>query len=733
MVLKNPARDSSHPGPGLSNSLAELSVGQKVNISGPVSFALWPGQMVRVIEGHRLRRDQYLRIRIYDAEQATSSWHAALGDADGSTEPRAFVAGERFVIRGTDVSYYIPPTGVEVIPDEEGCYVRDAVVLGRLEYCILVGDDGSEVYHRGEAVVFPGADQRFVERDGRRIFPAIELTETTGVYVKVTAPYVDADGTEHHEGEELFISGREGARIYFPRTEHALIRVGGQVLHQAVAIPRGEGRYLLDRQSGEVALRRGPQMLLPDPRREVITRRVLGAQELALYYPGNDEAQRYNEALRRSCASRPTQPVAELLADDTDTVPDKPALSNDSGRGGQLERATELQGLRTITLDTKYEGAVTIDVWSGYAVQVVDRTGARRVVVGPATLLLEYDERLQPLTLSTGTPKSDEQLVSTVYLQVSGNKVSDRIALVSHDLVSATLTLTYRVSFEEPADAWFAVENYVKLICDHASSILKGRARQTPIRELVADVTEIVRDTLLGEKTEQGQQRPGLAFAECGARVFDVEVLDLTVDDTEVRELLDEAQLSAINHVVALSDREAELASRQRIEQIERLLDGAAHETALLRIRRQLEQAELQHDRAQQQQTHNAELAKARRLQQIADTEQEGQLQKLKLEMTRADQQLELAHRQAQQQLALAALQARVQGAVQQAEAFSPQLVAALNRLGDEQLLAGLSENFGELAAVEGRGLLETARKFLDFIPASMVPTLKAADGEKDT
>lgn len=65
-----------------------------------------------------------------------------------------------------------------------------------------------------------------------------------------------------------------------------------------------------------------------------------------------------------------------------------------------------------------------------------------------------------------------------------------------------------------------------------------------------------------------------------------------------------------------------------------------------------------------------------------------------------------------------------------QAEAFSPQLVAALTRLGDTQLLSALSENFGELAAVEGKGLLEVAKKFLDFnATAAVIPTLKNGGG----
>ena len=61
MVLKNPARDGGHPKPGLASSGIKLEVGRKVVVHGPVSFALWPGQMAKVIAGHRLRSNQISR------------------------------------------------------------------------------------------------------------------------------------------------------------------------------------------------------------------------------------------------------------------------------------------------------------------------------------------------------------------------------------------------------------------------------------------------------------------------------------------------------------------------------------------------------------------------------------------------------------------------------------------------------------------------------------------------
>ena len=57
----------------------------------------------------------------------------------------------------------MPPTGVEVVPNAEGRFVRDALTLERLQYCILVDETGDKDYQRGPKVVFPKPTQRFYE------------------------------------------------------------------------------------------------------------------------------------------------------------------------------------------------------------------------------------------------------------------------------------------------------------------------------------------------------------------------------------------------------------------------------------------------------------------------------------------------------------------------------------------------------------------------------------------
>jgi major vault protein len=703
--------------------LAELQVGKKVVVKGPASFALWPGQMARVVEGHRLASSQYLVVRVYDAALAQKDPAAVLG-VDVAGDDVVFEVGQKFVVQGDRTGFYMPPNGVEVVADDQGSLIREAVTLQRLEYCVLKGETGKKRIVRGEAVVFPQPDESFLDEDGRRRFRALELSSTTGLHIKVIAPYVDDAGAAHSEGDELFLTGAT-TRLYFPRDEHAIVRTAhGGELHHAVAIPAGEGRYVLDKKTGDVRLIEGPRMLLADPRDEVIVRRLLSDRECMLMFPGNAEALQVNR-LGRGAVGRTT------TADVESTSTSQAASAAASQKRVKPEATSEgidtfaraFQKPTALLLDTKYDGAVSVDVWSGYAICVKDRRGQRRVVQGPQSVLLAFDETLEALALSTGTPKTSTKLLSTVFLKMQGNQVSDVVDVATADLVDARVHVTYRVSFEGDAARWFVVDNYVKLLCEHAASMIKGKVRKTSIRALRNEVVELVRDAILGDKTEAG--RKGLVFAENGMRVFDVEVHSVDVVDDGVRELLDAAQKESVRAAVVVAQKTANLDDKRRLEEITRQLLAEDETTKLLqkRIEGELEDATQGLERRRME--HRRALLDEKAAAELAATKADAELRALRLLARQHETNEELRELTERQRLELAALAAQTQARVQQAQALSPELGAALTRLGDAQLLSALSENFGELAAVEGKGLLETARKFLDFAPSTTFPQLR--------
>ncbi len=486
-VLKNPAKNGKHPEIGNKAPMPELETGRKVNISGPASFALWPGQMAKVFSGHRLRSNQYLLVRVYDQAAARANWKnatiettAAEGDkekdGDFTVEADKLTMGQLIVIRGIDVSFFIPPTGLEVVSDAAGNLVRDAVTLERLDYALLLGENGEKRFVRGPAVVFPEPTEVFVtrEEDGKetRKFRSIELNETSGIYVKVIADYED-DGKQYQVGDELFIKGTsDGDKIYFPREEHALVKYGDHEVHYATAIPAGEGRYVLERLTGNVKLIKGPAMYLPDPRTEVFVRRILDQKLCGLLYPGNAEALAHNKQLQGALASEEAAVGAPLTrgmagsmllgaaAAAAPTMDAHYLVSNsaeDRGLGGlsakgftgdALDRKGRYTEPRTVTLNTKYAGAVTTDIWTGYAIKLVKKSGEQRVEVGPKSVMFEYDEVPQVLKLSTGKPKNADNLFHTGFLQIFANKVSDVIDIETVDYCKMQLKLSYRVNFE---------------------------------------------------------------------------------------------------------------------------------------------------------------------------------------------------------------------------------------------------------------------------------------------
>jgi major vault protein len=284
--------------------------------------------------------------------------------------------------------------------DEQGrpLFVRDALTLEKLEYCILIDESGSKRYEKGPQVVFPKPTEAFrKDEKGNVKFRAIELNEIQGLHIKVISSYSDETG-DHKEGEELFITGKDTA-IYFPREEHSLIKYDGKSKHFATAVPTGEGRYVMDRITGEIRMVKGPAMLLPDPRHEVIVRRALSDNQTGLWYPGNIESAEYNRILRSIQLQAPTTrqgaisegdfergakkslrrnaaPIAVAASYNVSALMDASLVSGDQQHiGDEFSRGSSYTQPRTLTLNTKFEGVPSIDIWTGHAVMVVSKSG----------------------------------------------------------------------------------------------------------------------------------------------------------------------------------------------------------------------------------------------------------------------------------------------------------------------------------------------------------------------
>ena len=735
LVLKNPTKSGRRPTAGTSNNLPEdIEIGRKINIPGPVSFALYPGQMAKVVKGHALRTNQYLLARVYDAARASVEGGQVI-DADGNVvvpEKKDYVNGQILVIKGTDISFYIPPTGIEVIPlqnDDALGYIRDAVTLERLEYCILKDEDGNKRYVHGPEVVFPEPTESFVTSPkGGFIFRAIELSKISGIYVKVIAEYADDDGTVHPVGEELFITG-DNQMIYYPRPEHAIINYDEKILHHAIAIPDGEGIYVMNRMNGEIKTVRGPAMYLPDPRVEVVVKRKLSQRECNLWYPGNQTALAYNAGLTEKslekAIAKSVKAATANLDSSTATAYSVTNSVNNINREFQtlaylesnagISRGTSYTKPRTITLDNKYDGVVSLDVWTGYAVNVVSKNGTRKVVRGPQTILLDYDQTLEELQLSTGKPKTTDKVEHTVFLRYENNKVSDIISVETKDFVECSVKVSYCVDFD-PAymDSWFSVDNYVKYLCDRIRSLLKREVKKHTIEDFYQNYSDIVRNIAIdySENTtseKASNRHEGRFFRENGMFVKDCEVLSLTVE-SEIAEILESHQRDMVEKSLELSDAEA------RVKVAEALFDAEKKENELASTKL-INRMNLQGEEARRKLEIQAEVNRKQEAEKQAAKQAEKDMQVLidaihEAEMTRKQKETDanIAEKQALADIEKAKQEAYAKTVADVMKSIQPDLVAAIQAQSDGKVFNSIATGIAPYAIGNG----ESAAEFVD-------------------
>lgn len=745
-ILKNPVKDNKHPQRGTSNTLPEeMLVGQKINVRGPASFALYPGQMAKVIRGHALRSNQYLLARVYEAETANNS-QGEVRDAEGNLIERTekYTNGQILVIKGTEVSFYIPPTGIEVIPVENDArkgYVREAVTLERLEYTILKDENGSKTYRHGPDVVFPEPTESFVTSPrGGYVFRAIELSKISGIYVKVIAEYKDENETIHPVGEELFITGDQ-QMIYYPRPEHAIISYDDKILHHAIAIPEGEGRYVMDRLTGVISTVRGPLMFLPDPRTQVIVKRKLSPRQCNLWYPGNNDVLTYNVALNEKAVEKQNKKSVSVdtafsmyndsISSTTATalrgLPTTFALSGDSAEGANaaitnlsnslaalesnasISRGTSYTKPRTITLDNAFDGVVAINVWSGYAVNVISKDGRREVICGPQTVLLDYDQTLgEVIDRQTGRP--------TVYLKLDDEMRESTFEFETKDLINGEFTISYSFGFSPShRNNWFDIDNYAVYLNNILKTKIHDEIKKYTIEDFYHSYHEIVSEIVVSAENT--------VIVPNGIYVKDCLVSGFTVEG-QIAKLIDKYHSNLLEQSFRLKEAEARVVVAEQ-------LAVAQQKEAEVRNAELLNDLELQRQEAATKLEIQRNIDEQKMAAKMAEKEAERDLQYVINAIQ--DAALERDRKQKDQDIAYKNQLANIEKAKQEAyadtvtkilTAVSPDLVAAMTSKSNADVtiaiaealapyaLAGDSETVGDVVNKITRGLpLEDAIK----------------------
>jgi major vault protein len=119
--------------PGRNESRPQRN-GTRSMIPGPCSFYLRPGQRADVRDAHELASNQYLVVKVYGEVDKSAPYYEVTARSAGITrataegadehpltaaemKPLDLKRGQLIVIRGLDTQFYIPPTGVDIVPD----------------------------------------------------------------------------------------------------------------------------------------------------------------------------------------------------------------------------------------------------------------------------------------------------------------------------------------------------------------------------------------------------------------------------------------------------------------------------------------------------------------------------------------------------------------------------------------------------------------------------------------
>jgi major vault protein len=376
-----------------------------------------------------------------------------------------------------------------------------------------------------------------------------------------------------------------------------------------------------------------------------------------------------------------------------------------------ISRGTSYTKPRTITLDNKYDGVVSVDVWTGYAVNVVSKSGARQVICGPQTIQLDYDQTLEALHMSTGCPKTADKLVRTAYLRHENNKVSDLITVETQDFVRCDIKVSYCVDFlEEYRDKWFNVENYVKYLCDRIRSELKRVAKKYTIEDFYQNYSYIVHNVALDVDNDNGYE--GRLFVENGMFVHDCEVLYITVDD-DIAEMLRVHQQDMIAQSLKLTDAE------KRVTVAKKLADAEQEEQAL-RTQQLINKMELQQEEALRKIAIQAEVNRQTEAEKAASKQAEKDMQVLisaihDASLARKDKeyQQEIAHEQQMADIEKAKQDAYAETVATIMASIQPGLIEAMTSKSNADMTTAVAQAVGPYALAKDESVSEVVQTLL--------------------
>jgi len=579
--------------------------------------------------------------------------------------------------------------------------IRKAIVLDPTEFCVLYDENGEPKAHEGPGRVFPGPYDT-IRSDGSRngVYDAYHVRPDRGILLRIVAKFVvkddlhkrlpkGVDGIEkkaYQKGDELFIGGIDAYvvphasfEVIDPNTRQPHIGNDHRNVYvQSIGVDQKSGVYVAEVETGNVELVKGKKKLLLDPRKKTHIKRIIPG------YMWN-------------------QMIAHV-------EPHKRVGDSSS---------------------VKTPWAVSVRVPNNEVILITSRDG-RWPVMGPCIELLEYEENLEVMTLSQGRPKSDNRLLETCFLRVEGNRITDQVTVETADKVRIQIDVEYGVTFVAENDddmvKWFNFKNYVMLLSNNTRSRLRGFAKTFALVELDKNISNFVRDTILGVKGEEDEHRPGLLFPENNMKVTEVEVIDYQILDESISDALQKANKSIVTRVVEDLEKESVLSSEKRrsiiTDEMDKIkIENAERESVVAQVIADSNQKNILHleklaheaNQASQKNAHVEDMTRQDNLNAVTAVEQERldemSLRELERKIAEHSKNIELNKERREAIIKFRIQLSKIQKAITMTDAdaqvkklaaVQPHLIKALEGIGDKQVLTAFAENLPEATGAFG-------------------------------
>lgn len=332
-LLENDGGPNGRFRPGRNES-REVRNGTRDMIPGPCSFYLRPGQRVEIRDAHELASNQYLVVKVYGtvdqeapyytitsksaaittatAEEVATVSASGTAASDDDAGEVVLTRGQLIVIRGLDTQFYIPPTGVDVVPDLSVDQQGRALTASMARKILSAGPTAvpmgaapapaqmavspetiaqlnqaamsDESYDREEERVQKGKRRRKKDQRPMRQNRLGNVEQAARLRAQVQRPNLQE--IEEPEPEQAPLSSDEVQQILSSNVlKHALEREvrKARLVRQAVVLSEKEFCVILDA-DGKKQIKRGPARVFPGPYDSFMTKgsreRIYDAYEL---------------------------------------------------------------------------------------------------------------------------------------------------------------------------------------------------------------------------------------------------------------------------------------------------------------------------------------------------------------------------------------------------------------------------------------------------------------------